>query len=113
MENQITLKEVEQEIGKAYTDLRFLLKALYEVLEENGEKEIARYIPWIGEGTLKSIEITPKVLQLYSLVFQLVNMVEINSAVQNRRKLEEADFSNVNGLWAWNLKMLKEKGFGE
>lgn len=111
MAEGITLKKVEKEIGKAYIDLRFLLEALYEVLVENGEEDIADGIPWIQEGTSKDVPITPKVVQLYSLVFQLVNMVEINSAVQNRRELEEDDFAGVNGLWAWNLKSLKEQGF--
>ncbi|MEO1010616.1 MAG: phosphoenolpyruvate carboxylase [Bacteroidota bacterium] len=113
MDEQIKLKKVEEEIGKAYTDLRFLLEALYEVLVENGEEELAQSIPWLEQNASKEVKITPKVVQLYSMVFQLVNMVEINSAVQNRRKLEEKDFAGVNGLWAWNLKKLKEKGFDQ
>jgi len=113
MAEGITLKVVEKEIGKAYKDLRFLLEALREVLVENGEGAIAECIPWIQEENSKEVSITPKVVQLYSLVFQLVNMVEINSAVQNRRRIEEEDFAGVNGLWAWNLKGLKGQGFTE
>lgn len=113
MEEAITLKSVEKEMGKAFKGLRFLLEALHEVLVENGEREIAKSIPWINEGQLQEVPITPKTLQLYSLIFQLVNMVEINNAVQKRRALEESDLAGVNGLWASNLKSLKEAGMGE
>ena len=113
MAEEITLEKVEKEVGKAYSDLRFLLKALHEVLVENGEHDIAESIPWIYGSTPKDISITPHTVQLYSLVFQLVNMVEINSAVQNRRQLEEKAFDAVNGLWAQNLRSLKERGYGQ
>ena len=113
MEKGMTLDTVEKEMGKAYKGLRFLLEALNEVLIENGEADIAKFIPWINTGQLYELPITPKTIQLYSLVFQLVNMVEINNAVQNRRSLEEADLAGVNGLWASNLKFLKERGMGE
>lgn len=110
MKEQITLLKAEQEIGKAYGDLRHLLEALYEVLMENNEEDIAKSIPWIGGEEIEIQAMTPKHIQLYSLVFQLVNMVEVNSAVQNRRGIEENDIAGVNGLWGWNLKELSKKG---
>ncbi|MDE3741729.1 phosphoenolpyruvate carboxylase [Maribacter polysaccharolyticus] len=113
MEEKTTLRTVEKEKGKVFKGLRFLLDALNEVLIENDEVEIAKSIPWINEDQKEEIAITPKTLQLYSLVFQLVNMVEINNAVQNRRALEEADLAGVKGLWASNLKDLKTAGMKE
>lgn len=110
MEERITLETVEKKMGKAYKGLRYLLEALYEVLLENHEEEIAKAIPWINTDTHQEIAIDPKTLQLYSLVFQLVNMVEINNAVQNRRALEDMDLAGVNGLWAANLKDIKATG---
>ncbi|MGB5436531.1 MAG: phosphoenolpyruvate carboxylase [Maribacter sp.] len=110
MEERITLETVEKEMGKAYKGLRYLLEALYEVLRENHEDKIAKAIPWINTDTHQEIAINPKTLQLYSLVFQLVNMVEINNAVQNRRALEDIDLAGVNGLWASNLKNIKAAG---
>jgi phosphoenolpyruvate carboxylase len=51
-------------------------------------------------------------LQLYSTCFQLLNIVEVNGAVQNRRKREdEFSLSHINGLWSQNLHILKDKGF--
>ena len=58
-------------------------------------------------------ELTEKHIQLYSLVFQLVNMAEINGAVQHRRQLENKDLSSVNGLWANNIRVLKNAGISE
>lgn len=106
------LSEVQQKLGKPYKDLEFLLLALKEILEENDEAEMASQIPFInaleenlGDG------ITGKHVQLYSLVFQLVNMVEVNGAVQNRRKTEdEKSLAAVTGLWANNLQHLFAKG---
>lgn len=104
------LNNVEKVLGKPYKDLRFLLEALKEVMEENNEAEIAAKIPWIDDGKLTLDTLTPKLVQLYSLVFQLVNMVEINGAVQNRRSIEEEDVAGVNGLWARNIKEMLDQG---
>lgn len=101
---------VEEKLGKPYRDLKILLHALKEVLEENGEEEIAKQIPWISADEIDLDSLSPKLVQLYSLVFQLVNMVEINGAVQNRRSIEEENIAGVNGLWGRNFKEMLEKG---
>lgn len=109
-----TLELLKDTLGKPYRDLEYLLEALKEILLENGENEMAAEIPWINElPDLESRELTEKHIQLYSLVFQLVNMVEINAAVQNRRSLEDQDLASVNGLWAHNFKKLKALGIDE
>ena len=106
--------ETVHELGKPYEDLRFLLVALKEVLEENGEGAFASFIPWINDMERISLdEITAKHLQLYSLVFQLVNMVEINAAVQHRREVEEKSLSSISGLWADSFEKLKALKFTE
>ncbi len=107
--SKITLEIMEREIGKPYRDLRFLLEALAEVLRENGEPEMADAIPWINGADSKDQPVVSKLVQLYSLIFQLINMVEINNAVQARRSEENRDLSGVKGLWARNLKDLKSQ----
>lgn len=108
------LKLLQDTLGKPYHDLEFLLIALKEILEQNGEQEIARQIPWINDlPDLNNGGLTEKHIQLYSLVFQLVNMVEINGAVQHRRAMEDQALSSVNGLWASNFKRLKQHGIDE
>ncbi len=106
----LTTKRV---LGKPYKDLEFLLRSLKDVLEENGESEIAAAIPWISDKQPTIGEITPKHIQLYSMVFHLVNMVEINAAVQSRRTKEDVSLDSVNGLWGINLRELKEAGLSQ
>ena len=109
-----TLKILQETLGKPYEDLEFLLEALKEILIENGEEEMANQIPWIKFiPELETQELTQKHIQLYSLVFQLVNMTEINGAVQHRRSQEDNDLASVNGLWANNFKKLKDAGINE
>lgn len=109
------LKVVKKELGKPYEDLEFLLHALKEVLIDNGELEMANAIPWINpEAKLTPEKFTIRHIQLYSIVFQLLNMVEVNGAVQLRRKKEnEESLASVNGLWASSLQALKETGVSD
>jgi len=108
-----TLEQVKNKLGKAYEDLEYLLNCLKEVMVESGETELANEIPWITSShSFQNNEFTGKHLQLFSTCFQLLNIVEVNGAVQNRRKREDQNsLSEIDGLWSYNLKLLKEKGF--
>jgi len=107
------LQLVQEKLGKPYFDLQFLLECLKESLIENGEETIASAIPWINtnhEIDLEAFNI--RHIQLYSMVFQLLNIVEVNGAVQNRRKQEDLNtMASVNGLWAINLQNLIKEGY--
>jgi phosphoenolpyruvate carboxylase len=107
-----TLELVKEKLGKPYHDFEFLLNCLKEVLIENGEAELASLIPWINKTEdVKPEDFSEKQIQLYSIAFQLLNMCEENGAVQARRRREdEKSLASVNGLWAQNLQMLKERG---
>jgi len=102
------LENVQGELGKPYHDLAYLLNCLKEMLEESGEKELSCSIPWIHDVPDTEKLQSNKYLQLFSLGFQLLNIVEVNGAVQGRR-LKENNHSlrSVNGLWAQNLHDLK------
>ena len=101
------LAKAQQQFGKPYEDLLNLLGLLREVLIENGEPELARQIPWIGESGVPE-HLTTRHLQLYSLVFQLMSMSEINAAVQQRRRAEDEAEYLEPGLWAEAFHRLKE-----
>ncbi|MFT6856432.1 MAG: phosphoenolpyruvate carboxylase [Cyclobacteriaceae bacterium] len=110
----LTLDKIQETLGKPYHDLEYLLKALKEVLIENGDEDMALAIPWINElENFNNKELTEKHVQLYSLVFQLVNMAEVNGAVQHRRADEDKDLTQVKGLWANNFKRLRDKEIDE
>ena len=108
-------EEIRELLGKPYRDLEFLLHCFAEVLQENGESELAAKIPWIsGEEPVFDRENLKKMFHLYSICFQLLNISEVNGAVQNRRRKQEAGgLESVNGLWGNVFKDLKEQGAGE
>ncbi len=108
-----TLELVQEKLAKVYFDLEYLLVCLKEVMIESGETELANDIPWISNGIdFQHKAFTGKHLQLYSTCFQLLNIVEVNGAVQNRRKIEGGkSMAEINGLWSYNLELLKKEGF--
>lgn len=109
------LDKIKAFLGKPYQDLEFLLQCFSEVLEENSEFELARQLPWIsvtGSG-FESHKLREQ-LHMYSISFQLLNLCEVNGAVQNRRRKQEADgYGSVNGLWGSVLESLKKSGVKE
>ena len=109
------LEIIKKELGKPYYDLEFLMNCFREVLEENNENGLAQTMPWICNiNKLKSIDFTREHFHLFSISFQLLNLVETNGAVQNRRKTEEENsLSSINGLWANSLELLKQNHFNE
>ena len=109
------LEILKKELGKPYYDLEFLMRCFKEVLEENGENELARFMPWICDNSrFESIDFSRKHFHMFSISFQLLNLVETNGAVQNRRKTEdEKSLEAINGLWGNSLKMLKDNGIDE
>ncbi len=109
------LTTIKEQLGKPYYDLEFLLHCFEEVLIENNEPELAKYIPWLCEScNYENIEFTEKHFHMFSISFQLLNLAETNGAVQNRRKLEEENsLESINGLWANSLDILKKNNFTE
>jgi phosphoenolpyruvate carboxylase len=95
-------------------DLHFLIECLGEVLTELGLGELARHLPWIGNvARAEHIEELPAQLGLvYSIAFQLLNMVEENTAA-GMRSLREASegLTAERGLWGHQLATLKAAGF--
>ena len=101
--------------GKIAIDLQFLLECLREVLLELGEADVAGIIPW-RKDAVTFFEHVPveRACQLYSIVFQLLGMVEENAAVQTRRVMESVNGSSYErGLWGNTLLRLKADGVAE
>lgn len=107
------LELVKKNLGKPYEDLEFLLHCLKEVLIESDEEELAAEIPWINSTIdFKNTSFTEKRIKLYATCFQLLNIIEVNGAVQNRRLIEDQKSpAEINGLWSYNLQLLKKEGF--
>lgn len=94
-------------------DLKFLIECLRDVLVELGLGELADQLPWFGREAPKiEASIVPAQLGLvYSIAFQLLNMVEENAAAHVRALREEQEgLTAERGLWGEQFARLK--GFG-
>jgi phosphoenolpyruvate carboxylase len=106
------LEEVKNRIGKPYADLEFLLECFSEVLTENNLPRLAAQIPWISEKMpVFNSKNTENLLHLFSISFQLLNLAEVNGAVQNRRASQEKNgLESISGMWGDIFKNLKSQG---
>ena len=92
--------------------LNFLIDSLSDALASLGEDELIPFLPWRNETP----ESTPPegIQQLYSIGFQLLNMVEERVSAAIRRKREkELGADSVRGLWARTLKEMTDLGLDE
>lgn len=95
----------------------FIIDCYVEMLSRINEHEIIPLIinkpqdfSVIDENTI-SIE---KVIQSLSIYFQLMTLVEENSATQYRRKMEnQENIANIRGSWAEAFKIWKDQGIEE
>jgi len=92
-------------------DLLEVMTCLHEVLEELGEDETRKRLPWLngeeaGSGGSRGLE------QAYSIAFQLLNIVEANAAARTRRLREiHEGLASERGLWGNQLARLSAKGW--
>jgi len=106
--------QVRNALGKPYDDLHFLLKCFKEVLEENNQQKLIGLLPWINATLPSDSDLTSnEYIHMMSMCFQLLNLVEVNGAVQSRRRKEDENMAQVNGLWANQFQYLKSKGITE
>jgi phosphoenolpyruvate carboxylase len=109
------LEDNIRQIGKPYSDLLFLLHCLAEVLEANNEKELVSAIPWLNREVYSPVPgLEQKTVHLNSICFQLLNLCEVNWAVQSRRnKQQEQGPQHINGSWSHTFSELSEANISE
>jgi phosphoenolpyruvate carboxylase len=96
--------------SKVDDDFSALLKCLHEVLAEIGEASLAAALTPDGAGRPAGIP-DHQFAQLCSILFQLLNIVEENAAVQERRRRETADgLAAEPGTLGWAFAQLREGG---
>jgi phosphoenolpyruvate carboxylase len=99
---------------KIEADITNLLNEFVKVMQTSGDGEITHCLPWVGSREASHSECTSRMIQAYSIAFQLLNMVEENTANQLRRKSEQSGgFANWHGLWGSHLKAMKDAGLNE
>ncbi|MEY3903257.1 MAG: hypothetical protein RL189_2563 [Pseudomonadota bacterium] len=102
-------------------DLAYVMHALKDVMRELGHLELLPFIPFVErseEETATALNTVPahatQLVQLLSLSFQLLNMVEENVNVQQRRSAQsESSLESESGLWPQTLRTLRAQGFSE
>jgi len=102
-----TTHYIAQGFEKISNDLDFLMGCLEEVLRELGENAVADRLPWVGskEAGCEGFE------QATSIAFQLLNMVEENTAARTRQLREiESGGEAEPGLWQRRLAELSASG---
>jgi phosphoenolpyruvate carboxylase len=88
--------------------LAFLISCLGEALESTGETALLPYLPWSGTVP-DDANPPPGIPQLYSIGFQLLNMVEERVAAATRRERENVlGAESIRGLWPQALRDLRE-----
>lgn len=97
-------------------DLRFFIECLGEVLEELGLGDLASHLPWFGSDPSKFdvSKVPPQLGLVYSIAFQLLNMIEENAAAYVRGIRErEGGVTAERGLWGERFAKLKAEGIPE
>ena len=98
---------------KINADLKFLVECFREVLVDLGNVELAKCVPWLEDSEIHE-PFPDRMGQVYSIAFQLLNIVEENAASQIRRLRElELGPEKEPGLWAAELNRLKLAGTTE
>jgi phosphoenolpyruvate carboxylase len=102
------------DFDKAAIDYRYLLDCFVEVLSDLGEDELARHLSSENSEPIGKSDRAERTIQAWSIVFQLLNMAEENSAAQYRRHLESAEgVESLTGLWGEAFRHLKKLGVSE
>jgi phosphoenolpyruvate carboxylase len=94
-------------------DLKFLVGCLGDVLDELGLHALSEHLPWLGTPELRNdaASVPPQLGLVYSIAFQLLNMVEENTAAYVRSLRESQEGLTIErGLWGEQLKKLKAAG---
>jgi len=91
--------------------LEYLLGCLKDALASAGETELLAHMPWSGNPIDPDAALPEALPKLYSIGFQLLNMVEERVAAEIRREREKAiGADSIRGLWPQALRDIQKIG---
>jgi phosphoenolpyruvate carboxylase len=101
-----TLTDAALDVPKIQEGMAYLEGLLLEVLNENGEQALAdafqKSEPQVTDARL---------LKIYSIYFQLLNLAEEQAVVHYRDRLEASEgLTRISGLWAHTFAAWKAQG---
>jgi phosphoenolpyruvate carboxylase len=115
----MTTKETIQQEGreKIKSDLLLIMSRFKAMLESLGEEELAGMLPWVNdEQSLNHQHAVPdeRLAQAIGMSFEILNLVEENTATQFRRKIETLFGQEaIRGSWGETLHQWKEAGIDQ
>jgi len=115
----LTRQTKGDELQKTREDLHALVSNFKEVLCDRNEKAVATTLSLLEDSITEHKHIESdipdeKLIQALSILFQVMNLVEENSGVQSRRKLENLlGPSAVRGSWGETFEHWISKGITE
>lgn len=101
--------------AKWRSDFDYVRELFCRILEEDGEVELAVFLRACFDGGVPCAgSLSVHHCQALSIVFQLLDIVEENTANQVRRRLEDPRRQEGEpGLWLYSLGDLRQRGFEE
>ena len=106
-------------LQKIREDLHALISYFEQVLVDLKEGEVAKILHLLEESQQENLDSTSvipdeKLVQAWSILYQLMNLVEENSSVQNRRKIENRVGADaIRGSWGETFEKWKKQGVSE
>ncbi len=95
-------------------NLSTLVGCLGDALDGLKEDDLLPHLPWNGETPVDTSDLPENLQQLYSIGFELLNMVEERvSATIRRDREEELGAASIRGLWERSLTEMKALGLKE
>lgn len=91
------------------------MTCLREVLLSTGQSHLAEKLPWLSREPADTIDDSPEATsEVYSIAFQLLDMIEEQVSLATRRDREVLFGPETEkGLWPSVLKSLQDDGFSE
>ncbi|MEM7515532.1 MAG: phosphoenolpyruvate carboxylase, partial [Planctomycetota bacterium] len=105
---------VESGLESLDARVKEIMSCLQEVIASTSRPEMAAALPWLESSDGTILPDPTDTAKVYSIAFQLLDMIEDRVALQSRRERERTLGPEAEkGLWPRVLHSLKESGFGE
>ena len=106
---------LKEGIAKWTSDFDYLREVFCEMLEDEGDRDLATLLrDCFNTGPADPGPLSARHSEALSIVFQLLNIVEENTANQARRRSEDPrKRESEPGQWLHNLSDLRQRGFEE
>ncbi len=113
--NNSSTRSATEGMAKWTADFDHVRRLFCDMLDESGCRDLAAFVRDCFAGVADTAQrLSPRHCQALSIVFQLLDIVEQNTANQMRRRAEDAaPETEGRGLWPWELREMRQRGCSE